>query len=87
MNKLMPIMIEWRNLIWPALFSIVLGLGGVVYGVGAANLFWLPFANKIKSIVGREMVKRAMIVEGLVAVANGDNPRLIETRLRGFIAE
>jgi chemotaxis protein MotA len=33
------------------------------------------------------MVKRAMIVEGLVAVANGDNPRLIETRLRGFIAD
>lgn len=33
MIKLMPIMIEWRNLIGPALFSIVLGLGGVVYGV------------------------------------------------------
>jgi chemotaxis protein MotA len=58
-----------------------------VYGVGAANLFYLPFANKIKATIGREMVKRAMIVEGLVAVANGDNPRLIETRLRGFIAE
>ena len=67
--------------------GIAVAFVATVYGVGAANLFWLPFNNKIKSIIGREMVKRAMIVEGLVAVANGDNPRLIETRLRGFIAE
>jgi chemotaxis protein MotA len=67
--------------------GIAVAFVATVYGVGAANLFYLPFANKIKSIVGREMVKRAMIVEGLVAVANGDNPRLIETRLRGFIAD
>ncbi len=67
--------------------GIAVAFVATVYGVGAANLFYLPFANKIKAIIGREMVKRAMIVEGLVAVANGDNPRLIETRLRGFIAE
>jgi chemotaxis protein MotA len=66
--------------------GIAVAFVATVYGVGAANLFYLPFANKIKAIISREMVKRAMIVEGLVAVANGDNPRLIETRLRGFIA-
>jgi chemotaxis protein MotA len=66
--------------------GIAVAFVATVYGVGAANLFYLPFSNKIKAIIAREMVKRAMIEEGLVAVANGDNPRLIETRLRGFIA-
>jgi chemotaxis protein MotA len=66
--------------------GIAVAFVATIYGVGSANLFFLPFANKIKSHIGREMVKRAMVVEGLVAVANGENPRLIETRLRGFIA-
>ena len=66
--------------------GIAVAFVATIYGVGSANLFFLPFANKIKSHIGREMIKRAMVVEGLVAVANGENPRLIETRLRGFIA-
>lgn len=66
--------------------GIAVAFVATVYGVGAANLFYLPFANKIRGIISREMVKRSMVVEGLVAVANGENPRLIETRLRGFIA-
>ena len=32
------------------------------------------------------MIKREMVVEGLVAIANGENPRMIETKLRGYIA-
>lgn len=66
--------------------GIAVAFVATVYGVGAANLFYLPFCNKIRAIISREMVKRAMVIEGLVAVANGENPRLIETRLRGFIA-
>lgn len=66
--------------------GIAVAFVATIYGVGSANLFFLPFCNKIRAVVAREMVKRAMVVEGLVAVANGENPRLIETRLRGFIA-
>lgn len=66
--------------------GIAVAFVATIYGVGSANLFFLPFCNKIRAVIGREMVKRAMVVEGLVAVANGENPRLIETRLRGFIA-
>lgn len=66
--------------------GIAVAFVATIYGVGAANLLYLPFCNKIRAIIAREMVKRAMVVEGLVAVANGENPRLIETRLRGFIA-
>ncbi len=66
--------------------GIAVAFVATIYGVGGANLLYLPFCNKIRAVIAREMVKRAMVVEGLVAVANGENPRLIETRLRGFIA-
>ena len=66
--------------------GIAVAFVATIYGVGTANLFFLPIANKLKFIVGKEMVKREMVVEGLVAIANGENPRLIETKLRGYIA-
>ena len=56
-----------------------------IYGVGSANIIFLPVANKLKSVIAREVVRRQMVVEGLVAIANGENPRMIETSLRGFI--
>ena len=66
--------------------GIAVAFVATIYGVGMANLFFLPVANKLKFIIGQEMVKREMVVEGLVAIANGENPRLIETKLSGFIA-
>lgn len=66
--------------------GIAVAFVATIYGVGAANLFFLPIANKLKFLIGKEMVKREMVVEGLVAIANGENPRLIETKLRGYIA-
>jgi len=66
--------------------GIAVAFVATIYGVGSANLFFLPVSSKVKSIIGKEMIKRQMVVDGLVAIANGENPRLIETRLRGFIA-
>jgi chemotaxis protein MotA len=66
--------------------GIAVAFVATIYGVGSANLFFLPMANKLKAIIGREVVKREMVIEGLVGIANGENPRLIETKLRGFIA-
>lgn len=65
--------------------GIAVAFVATVYGVGFANLFFLPIANKLKHIIGREVVLREMLVEGLVAVANGENPRLIERRLQGYV--
>lgn len=65
--------------------GIAVAFVATIYGVGSANLFFLPISNKIKSVVGHESVKRQMVVEGLVAIANGENPRLIEMKLRGFV--
>lgn len=65
--------------------GIAVAFVATIYGVGSANLLFLPIANKLKALVAKEMVKREMVVEGLVGIANGENPRIIETKLRGYI--
>lgn len=55
-----------------------------IYGVGFANLLYIPIANKIRAIVHQQTMYREMIAEGLVAVANSENPHAIENRLAGF---
>ena len=66
--------------------GIAVAFVATVYGVGSANLFFLPIANKLKSLIGREIVLREMLIEGLIAVANGENPRLIERKLQGYLS-
>jgi chemotaxis protein MotA len=56
-----------------------------IYGVGLANLFLLPMANKLKAYVLQESHFRELVIEGLVAISEGENPRQIETRLQGFL--
>ena len=55
-----------------------------IYGVGLANLLFLPMANKLKSVIHRTTQFHEMVVEGVVAIAEGENPRNIETKLQGF---
>ena len=55
-----------------------------IYGVGFANLLYLPIANKIRSIVHEETLYREMFTEGLVAIANAENPHAIANRLSAF---
>ncbi len=64
--------------------GIAVAFVATVYGVGLANLVFLPVANKLKSIITDHMIMREMLMDGLVAIANGENPRLIESRLRGY---
>jgi flagellar motor component MotA len=65
--------------------GIAVAFVATIYGVGLANLVYLPVANKLKTHINRLIVQREMIVDGLVGIANGDNPRIIESRLRGYI--
>lgn len=64
--------------------GIAVAFVATIYGVGLANLVFLPIANKLKAHIGRLVVQREMIVDGLVGIANGDNPRIIEIRLKGY---
>ncbi len=65
--------------------GIAVAFVATIYGVGLANLVFLPMANKLKAHIGRLVVQREMMVDGLVGIANGDNPRIIESRLKGYI--
>ncbi|MCW5622203.1 MAG: flagellar motor protein, partial [Burkholderiales bacterium] len=55
-----------------------------IYGVGSANLFFLPVANKLKAQIARQVRLREMIADGMEAIASGENPRNIELRLEGY---
>jgi chemotaxis protein MotA len=56
-----------------------------VYGIGLANLLFLPVANKLKVAVHNQAQLHEMLIEGLIAIAQGENPRNIESRLRGYL--
>ncbi len=56
-----------------------------IYGVGLSNLLFLPLANKLKAHARADAQYRELVIEGLVAIAEGENPRNIETRLQGFL--
>ncbi len=55
-----------------------------IYGVGLANLLFLPLADRLASQVSRLSAYRSMIIEGILAIAEGEHPRSIELRLRAF---
>ncbi|MEE9343496.1 MAG: flagellar motor protein [Gammaproteobacteria bacterium] len=55
-----------------------------VYGVGLANLFFLPMANKLKNIIRNQYRLREMVLEGVISIGLGENPRNIEIKLNGY---
>ena len=66
--------------------GIAVAFVATVYGVGSANLILLPVANKLKSLIAREVAQRELYVDGMLGIANGENPKLIEARLNGYLA-
>ena len=56
-----------------------------IYGVAFANLFLFPVANKLKAVIKLESLYRELMIEGLVSISEGENPRSIELKLKGFI--
>ena len=65
--------------------GIAAAFTATVYGIGLANLFFLPVANKLKVAVAARAHLNAMQIEGLIAIAEGENPRIIEGRLHSFL--
>ena len=65
--------------------GIAVAFVATVYGVGLANLFFLPFANKIKMKLKEESGARNIIIMGLVGLAQGENPRLLQEKLESFL--
>jgi chemotaxis protein MotA len=65
--------------------GIAVAFVATIYGVGAANLILLPIAKKLLANIARLVAMREMFVDGLVGIANGDNPRIIESRMQSYI--
>lgn len=67
--------------------GIAVAFVATIYGVGAANLLFLPSAGKLKIRIREEQVIREMTLEGVVSILEGMNPRMVETKLLGFLSD
>lgn len=56
-----------------------------IYGIGSANLFFLPIAGKLDRTIKDQTQTREMFIDGLISIAEGENPRNIETKLQGYL--
>lgn len=65
--------------------GIAAAFTATVYGIGLANLFLLPIASKLKTAVQSLSHVREMVIEGLIAIAQGENPRNIDNRLQSYL--
>ena len=65
--------------------GIAVAFVATIYGVGLANLVFLPMSNKLKAHIGRMVSHREMVIDGLVGIASGYNPRIIESKLYSYI--
>lgn len=66
--------------------KIAVAFIATLWGVSSANLLWLPLGTKLKRKHLAEMLYRTMIVEGVLAVQAGENPRIVQQKLEGMIA-
>ncbi len=65
--------------------SIAVAFIATLYGVGSANLVFLPVANKLKACASDEVAGKEMLIEGILAIQSGDNPRIVEEKLVAFL--
>ncbi|HEY4541656.1 MAG TPA: flagellar motor protein [Noviherbaspirillum sp.] len=64
--------------------GIAVAFVATIYGVGFANLVFLPIANKLKGVVADEVYRREMLTDIFCSVANGDNARVVDERLQAY---
>ena len=56
------------------------------YGAVLANLVAIPISGKLKIRAAEESLQKRMIMEGIMSIQSGDNPRIVEQKLNVFIA-
>ena len=65
--------------------GIAVAFVATIYGVGFANLVFLPIAKKLTAHIAMLTTQREMFVDGLIGIANGDNPRIVASRMQGYV--
>ena len=76
-----------NNLADPARLGegIAVAFVATVYGVGLANLVLIPAANKLKAVIREHSRHQEMVAVGIVGIAGGEHPHVVEARLRGML--
>ncbi len=76
-----------ENLADPSMLGggIAVAFVATIYGVGLANLVFIPMANKLKNITQVEVSKYEMIIDSLSSIANGEHTLIIDERLTGYL--
>lgn len=67
--------------------GIAVAFVATVYGVGSANLFFLPAAGKLRARVKDEVRRRELMLEGVLSIVEGLNPKLISTKLEAYVQQ
>jgi chemotaxis protein MotA len=65
--------------------GIAVAFVATIYGLMVANIICLPIGTKLKIRMKEEVLRRVMILEGLIAIQNGENPHFIEQKLKAFV--
>src|SRR6202012_6010923 len=85
-GAVMGLMAVMQNLANPSKLGhgIAAAFVATIYGIAFANLLFLPMGNKLKSVIHARTQVRTMVIEGIIAIAQGENPRNIEAKLQGY---
>ncbi len=67
--------------------EIAVAFIATLWGVASANLIWLPLGSKLKRKSHEEAFYRGMIIEGVLAIQSGENPRLVRQKLEGMVGK
>jgi chemotaxis protein MotA len=67
--------------------GIAVAFVATIYGVGAANLLFLPCAGKLKIRLRQQQILREMTLEGVISILEGMNPHVLEGKLLGYLQE
>lgn len=87
-GTLVGLVIMLKNLDDPSAIGpgMALALITTFYGAVTANLVFIPIAGKLKVRSAEESLQKRMIMEGIMSIQSGDNPRIVEQKLNVFIA-
>jgi len=65
--------------------AIAVAFLATLYGVGSANVLWIPFGQKIKVKTGKKTLLMELVLEGVLSIQAGENPRVIREKLMTFL--
>jgi chemotaxis protein MotA len=75
-------LLQTPELLGPAIAGAFMA---TLYGVGSANVVFLPTAGRLAALTQTEVLNRTLVIEGILAIQAGENPRVVSERLLGFL--